>query len=54
MKAPANKLAIKFPNEGVIFLFPIILINKNSNTDYINYCINFYKKNIINIICIVT
>jgi hypothetical protein len=23
---PAIKLAIKFPNEGVIFLFPVILI----------------------------
>jgi hypothetical protein len=24
-KAPATKLAIKFPNEGVIFLFPVLL-----------------------------
>ena len=33
--------------------FPFILINnkvKNSKIDYINNCINFYKKNIINII----
>lgn len=42
-KAPATKLATKFPNEGVIFLFPVILNNKvkNSTIDYNNYCISF-------------
>jgi hypothetical protein len=28
MKAPANKLAIKFPNEAVIFYFPLFKIIK--------------------------
>ena len=53
IKAPANKLVIKFPNEAVIFYFLLfVIVNnkvKNSKINYNKYCINFSKKNIINI-----
>ena len=53
IKAPANKLVIKFPNEAVIFYFLLfVIINnkvKNNNINYNRYCSNFLKKNIINI-----
>lgn len=48
IKAPANKLTIKFPNEAVI-LFPVIVNNnkvKNIKINYNGYCIKFLKKNI--------
>ena len=40
---PATKLDKKFPNEGVIYKIPFYCNNKvkNSNIDYIKYCINF-------------
>lgn len=52
MKAPATKLAIKFPNEGVIFYFPLFKIIKLKivNVDYTKYCSQLLVKNIINIV----
>lgn len=45
--APANKLAIKFPNEGVIFYFPLFKIIKLKivRLTTIIIVVNFLKKN---------
>jgi hypothetical protein len=50
MKAPANKLAIKFPNEAVIFYFPLFKIIKLKivRLTTINI-VSAFTKNIINI-----
>jgi hypothetical protein len=50
MKAPANKLAIKFPNEA-FFYFPLFKIIKLKivRLTTINIVSAFTKKNIINI-----
>jgi len=43
--APANKLDIKFANEGVMYKIPFYFNKvKNSKIDYTIYCINFCKK----------
>ena len=50
---PATKLDIKFANEGVIYKSPFYFNNnkvKNNTINYNKYCINFLKKNKINIL----
>jgi hypothetical protein len=49
MKAPANKLAIKFPNEAVIFYFPLFKIIKLKIVRLTTINIISFTKNIINI-----